>query len=51
MFDCLFSRGSRRKDGHGRTEKLGLLTGMRGPSSVDVIGLWTSPQLPLCWPH
>lgn len=29
MLYCLFSQGSRRKDGHGRTEKLGLLTGLR----------------------
>ena len=51
MLNCLFSQVSRRKDGHGRTEKLCLLTGMRGPSGVDVTGLWTGPQLPSCWPH
>ena len=32
MFNCLFSQVSSRKDRHGGTEKLCLLTGMSGPS-------------------
>ena len=33
------------KHRQGRTEKLCLLTRLRGPSSGDVTGLWTGPQL------
>ena len=33
------------KHRQGRTEKLCLLTGLRGPSSGDVTGLWTDLQL------
>ena len=32
VFNCFSSQVSSRKDGHGGTEKLCMLTGMRGPS-------------------
>ena len=37
-----------KEDGwvHGRTQKLGLLTRLRGPSSGGVTGLWTAHRCP-----
>ena len=46
MCSTVFSPVSSRKNRHGGTEKLCLLTGMRGSLVGDVAGLWTNLQLP-----